>query len=1114
MSLKNILCAGLVLGLCPGLAAAIDTRDTRMLQEPALSSTHVAFVYADDLWVAKLDGSDVRRLTAHPGTESSPRFSRDGQWIAFTGEYDGNRDVYLVSVAGGEPRRLTWHPDADRARDFSPDGKSVLFLSTRDMPNRGGGSLFSVPIEGGFPTRLPIPSADLASLSPDGRKLAYSPLFSQHEEWKNYRGGTASRIWIADLDSLAVEMVPQPPGRSNDVNPMWIGETVYFLSDRAENGTFSEQNLFAYDTRSKQVRRLTNHGDFPVLAASAGGGKIVYEQAGYLHLFDPASGASRRLVLGVAADLPETRPRMAKGAKFVRDADLSPSGARAVLEFRGEIITVPAEKGDPRNLTETVGAHERSPIWSPDGKSIAYFSDASGEYQLVVEGQDGKGEAKSYKLEGAGFYQFPLWSPDGKKIAYKDNSMTLFWIDLATGKQKRIASEPYYGPFNARLHAWSPDSRWIAYALGNEAYMQDVWLYSLADDRSTRVSDGLADVTEPVFDRGGKFLYFTGSTDAGPVRQWFDMSTNPAMATDKVYLAVLSKDEPSPFRAESDEEKGKEEAKEDAAKSEDASSKKKGNGKKDEAKSEDAKSEEPAPIKVDLEGIASRIVVAPVGQGAHFALTAGGEGELFYLVVENGLGFFNQGTPGTLKRFRVKDRKEETLLEGVQGLRASSDGKKLLVQLPQGGLLIADGGAKIDPSSGMLNLDAVTVKVEPRAEWAQMLDEAWRINRDYFYDPGMHGADWPAVREKYRALLPHLATRSDLDRVMVWQGSEVGVGHHFTFGGDHLYEPKRVPGGLLGADFELSEGRYRFQKVYGGLNWNPDLRSPLTEPGVNVKAGEYLLAVNGRDLRPPRDVYEPFEGLAGKIVELTVGPSADGKGSRTVQVVPIENEGNLRHREWIESNRRRVEEASQGRVAYVYLPNTTAQGYESFRRYFFPQSYREGIILDERFNGGGQVADYYIDMMRRPFISRWATRYGKNQVTPKAAIPGPKVMLINESAGSGGDLLPWMFRKLEIGTLVGRPTWGGLVGILGFPILLDGGFTTAPNIAIWTEDGGWVVENEGVPPDVEVEQLPVEVAKGRDPQLEKAIEVAMKQLPPSPPEPPARPVFPLRVGRP
>ena len=1104
----------LVLG--PAFLTAIDAKDTKLLTQPAVGRDRVAFVYANDLWTADLNGGDVRRLTTDIGVETSPVFSPDGASIAFSAQYDGNVDVYIVPAAGGVPKRLTWHPGADLVQDFTPDGKAVLFASSRFSASAAYLQLFTVPVAGGFPEMLKVPYAFRAVYSPDGKRLAYNPFLEAFTQWKNYRGGRHSRIWLIDLPTLAVEKVPQPADRSNDAGPMWVGDKVYFRSDR--NGEF---NLFAYDTKVKEVKQLTFFKDYPVLNASAGAGRIIFEQAGALHLFDLAGGQTKRLTIGVATDLAELRERYAKGPQYIRSGSISPTGARAVLEFRGEVVTVPAEKGDPRNVTNSPAVHEREPVWSPDGKSIAYFSDVAGEYELHVRDQEGKGEAKAFKLPGAGFYGSLVWSPDSQKLSFADNSLTLFWVDLKTGAVKKIGSDYLYGPGRvAQMYSsWSPDSKWVAYQLGMKTSFNQVFVYSIDQDKSFPVTDGLSDAGEPVFDASGKHLAFFASTDAGPVLNWFDQSNADMRASYSIYLAVLRKDLPNPLAKESDEEKGAE-AKEEKPKepekkpAETAAPPAAGKPASLDAAKGAGAAKSPEPVRIDFEGLDHRIVALPLPAGIYSNLQAGEAGKFFYLETRLPAGtFFDPaGIQSSLHVYDLNQRKDEVFIPGAQSYVLSADKKKLLYRTREASFIVATA-AKPQPNQGRLNVEAVEVRVVPTAEWRQIFDEAWRVNRDFFYDPNMHGADWKAMKAKYEVFLPHVGCRNDLNRVIQWMCSELAVGHHRGGGGDtFVTQARRVPGGLLGADYEVANGRYRFKKVYGGLNWNPDLRSPLTEPGVDVKAGEYLLAVEGRDLKAGENLFARFENTSGKIVEITVGPNPDGKGGRAVKVVPIANEAALRNRDWVEGNIKKVHEATDGRVAYVYVPDTATFGHIYFKRYFFPQADKDAIIVDERFNGGGSLADYYIDHLRKPLIAYWALRYGADLKTPSASIQGPKVMIINEIAGSGGDLLPWMWRKFGLGKLIGTRTWGGLVGVLGFPVLMDGGGITAPNLGIWTEDG-FIVENVGVPPDIEVEQTPQDVMAGRDPQLEKAIQFVLEELKKNPPKTPQRPSFPIRVRK-
>ncbi len=1067
-----------VIGLpLPGFA--VDTHDTRMLAQPAVSADHIAFIYAEDLWVANADGSQPRRLTVSEGIETNPVFSPDGKTIAFSAQYDGNLDVYTIPVEGGIPKRLTWHPGVDYVRGFTPDGKSVLFISQRASFSNRYLKLFTVPLTGGPEKELEIPNANYACYSPDGSRIAYTPIPPASRQWKHYRGGSISHIWLFTFKDMAVEAIPQPAKGCNDESPVWIGNTVYFRSDRD-----GEYNVYAYDLGSKEVKVMTKFTDFPVLSLSGREGRLVFDQAGYLHAYDLAGAGEKKLTVGIAADLLELRPRFASGARYIRQADISPSGSRVVFDFRGDIVTAPAEKGDYRNLTQTPAVHEAWPSWSPDGKSIAYISDGSGENAICIQSEDGKGSVRVIKPGGAGFYAFLHWSPDSKRIAFSDNSRTLYILDLATGSITKIDSDEMYipGPYREIASDWSGDSRWLAYTKVTKTNYRRVFLYSISEKKSYPLTDGLSDAQEPKFDPKGKYLYFFASTDAGPVLNWFDQSSIDMRATNALYLVTLQKETISPFAKENDEEKL-------AAASTSTDT------------AHGAAAKKPEGVTIDWEGIQNRIIDLPIKEGNIGSLSIGKEDVLYYTSNDD------DGS-GMLHKYDLKKRNDQEVIE-LNGYLLSADGKKMLYRLKNGNWVVADAGGKPDPTKAPIAVGDIQVKVDPAAEWAEIFDEAWRVNRDYFYDPNMHGVDWLAVKKKYAALLPDLACRDDLNQVLQWMGSELSIGHHFILnGGDHPYALKTINGGLLGADYEIANDRYRLKKIYGGLNWNPNLRSPLTEPGVNVRVGDYILAVNGQEVKAGDNFYRFFENTAGKIVELTIGPNPDMTGTRVVKVVPVDNEFALRNRDWVEGNLKKVSEATNGRVAYVYVPNTAQEGHDYFKRYFFPQADRQAIIVDERFNGGGDLADYYITLLTRPYQSNWHTRYGMDFKSPLAAIAGPKVMLIDETAGSGGDMLPWMFHKFGVGTIIGKRTWGGLVGILGYPILMDGGVITAPNVGIWTKEG-FVVENVGVSPDIEVEQTPAEVIKGRDPQLEKAIQVALEQLAAHPVEEPVRPPFPV-----
>jgi tricorn protease len=1075
-----------ILALGAFVAAGCLLAQPLLLQKPSVSRSEIAFSYGGDLWVVSRDGGEARRLTAGIGVETDPRFSPDGSLIAFTGEYDGNHDVYVVPAAGGEPRRLTYHPAPNIVLGWTPDGKRILFRSPRDSYSRFD-RLFTVAIEGGgLPDELPLPLAEEGSYSPDALRLAYVPLPHAFDAWKRYRGGRTTPIWIADLaDSRILEKVPRE--NSNDFEPMWVKDRVYFVSDR--NGPFA---LFYYDLKTKKVVQAVPNSGLDIKSASAGPDAIVYEQFGSLHLYDLKSGKEREVKVTISADLPEVRPTFEKVAHNIESGGISPTGARAVFGARGEILTVPAEKGDVRDLTNTPGAAERYPAWSPDGTQIAYFSDESGEYALHIRNQSGMGEVTKIALPPS-FYYSPVWSPDSKKIAFTDKGVGLWYLDLEKRTPVKVDADTYKTPGGGLDPTWAPDSRWIAYTKILPNHMRAVFAYSIETGKSTQITDGMSDARFAAFDKNGEHLYFTASTDAGPTTGWLDMSGMDRPVTRSVYVAVLRKDLISPLAPESDEEKG------DGAK-------KNGDEKKpDGAEAKDKEKEKkPEPVRIDFEGISQRILALPIPARNYGGLYAGKTGVL-YLVEDPPVQ--KQGpTEQTIQKFELKTRKTERFLEGVRAFDVSFNGEKALYCKTEQ-CFIVGAGSEPKPGDGRLKIEQMQVRVDPRAEFKQMYNEVWRVERDFFYDPGLHGVDLKTYKAKYEPYLERLGSRAELNYLFNEMLGELTVGHLYVRGGDGP-DVKRVPGGLLGADYKIENGRYRFAKVYDGENWNPQLRAPLTQPGVNVVAGEYLLAVNGRELRASDDIYSFFEETAGKSVVLKVGPEPDGTKSREVTVVPVESEFGLRNLAWIEENRRKVEALSGGRLAYVYLPNTAEAGYTYFNRYYFAQVDKAGAVIDERFNGGGAAADYIIDYMRRPLMNYFMTRDGEPFTTPTGSIFGPKVMIINEYAGSGGDMMPWMFRKAKVGKLVGKRTWGGLVGIFGFPPLMDGGTVTAPNLAFYNTEGHWDVENHGVPPDVEVEFDPQAWRAGHDPQLERAVEIALAELKQNPPPVNKRPAFP------
>jgi tricorn protease len=1090
---RCLAAAALAAGLFAAGAARAQEAPPLLLHTPSLSADQVVFAHGGEIWIAPRAGGEARRLVTGTDRLSGPVFSPDGSLVAYTGDYDGNADVYVVSAAGGEPRRLTYHPGSDVVLGWTPDGK-VAFRSSRKSfsdPRQ----LFTVPSEGGLPSEVPLPRVQEVSYSPDGTHLAYEPNFQWEPAWKGYRGGQTKTIWIADLATSEIVKIPQQDN-SNDRNPMWVGDTIYFLSDR--NGPVA---LFAYDVNTKAVTTAVPNDGIDFTSASAGPGGIVYEQFGSLHLFEPATGKTSPIPIRLAADLPQVRPHFEKldAGSDILNAEISPTGKRAVFEAHGEIFTVPAEKGDIRDLTRTVGAAERDPAWSPDGARIAYFSDASGEYALYLRNQDGLGDPQVIDLGNPpSFFYRPVWSPDGKHIAYTDKRLNLWMTSVDHPKAVKVDADRFDNPAHEFDEAWSPDGRWLAYTKQLPSQLHAVYVYSMESGKAVQVTDGMSDAMYPVFDRNGKYLYFAASTDLGLTAGWLDMSSYQHPVTRSVYAAVLRKDVPSPVPPQSDDEEVK-------GKDEDSGKKdvKKGKASGEKAENE---TEAPAPVDIDFEGIGQRIVALPIPAGNYVGLAPGKDGVLYLSegpVVDIGYG----PPPLTVSRFDLESRKTEAILHEVRLFRLSNDGEKMLYRKGKGWFITGADKAP-EPGKGALDFSGFQVYADPRAEWKQMYDEVWRIERDFFYDPNLHGLNRVAAEKAYRPYLAGVGSRDDLNDLFKEMTGNITVGHMYVAGGD-FPKTDHVQVGLLGADYTRENGRYRFARIFNGENWNPELKAPLTQPGVNVKEGEYLLAVNGRNLTAADNIYSFFPETAGKQTVIQVGPEADGSDARDVTVVPVADEHELRHLDWIENNRRKVDEMTGGKVAYVYLPNTGGAGYTSFNRYFFAQVGKEAAILDERYNHGGSLADYIIDYLNRPPMSRVASREGEDYTEPVAAIFGPKVMIINQFAGSGGDAMPWYFRKAGIGPLVGMRTWGGLIGISGYPVLMDGGRITAPRWAIYGLNGKWEVENHGIAPDVEVEQDPALVRAGHDPQLEAAVKTVMDLLKKNPPRTYERPPYPV-----
>ena len=1049
----------------------LSAQGTRLLRQPTISSKYIVFVYADDLWIVDRDGGNAKHLTSHEGTESFPHFSPDGKMIAFSAQYDGNTDVFVVNTEGGEPKRLTFHPDADIVQGWTPDGKQVLFRSGRKGVPTMINHFYTVNTEGGKETELPIPQASFGDLSDDGNYVAYTPITLWDPEWRNYRGGQAQPIWIMNLKDYSLVQTPQATNERHS-DPVWYKNEVYFLSERDY-----ANNVWKFNPQTKELKQISFHKDFDCKSIDACSDKIVYEQAGFLHLLDPVTNRAKQLVINVKGDFNWARPRWKDvPSGDLINASLSPTGQRALFEYRGEIFTVPKENGDGRNITNTSGVADRSPVWSPDGKKIAWFSDASGEYQLMIADQMGLEKPRVISFTKPTFYYKPVWSSDGKFISFSDTDYTIWLVDVAAGTTKKVDTDLMAHPNRTMNPSFSTDSKWIAYTKILSNQFKAVFLYNVETGQKTQITDGLADAIDPVWDASGKYLYFLGSTDYGVSAGWLDMSTYDLQVTRGLYLVVLNKKDPSPLLPKSDEEEVKSDDKKEA---------------KDSSKT----------AIIDLDGIQQRILAVNIPLRNYTSLIDGPKDYVFYTEsVPNQQGL-------TLHRYNFKDRKSEVFLTSINSAVASNDRKQLLYQSKDAwGIVKTEAIPKM--GDGKLNIDLKT-KIVPQEEWAQILKEGWRYMRDYLYVDNAHGAPWKQVYEWYSPWVKDCRHRTDLNYIVDILSGEIAIGHSYVSGGD-FPDVKRVPVGLLGADVSVENGGFRISKIYTGESWNPELKAPLAMPGVDVKVGDYIVAVNGTPLSTTSNFYSYFENTANKQIKLSINNTPNTEGSKLVTVVPIPDEGGLRSRDWVESNRRKVDSLSKGQLAYVYIPNTGRPGYNYFNRYYFSQMDKKGAVIDERNNGGGSAADYIVDVLGRQLQGYFNSRIEGHKpfTVPNDAIWGPKVMIINERAGSGGDLMPYLFRQQKIGPLVGTRTWGGLVGTWDTPPFIDKGRMVAPRGGFYDINGKWSVEGEGIAPDIEVKQNPSDVLKGKDPQLERAVEEAMKlmktqgiQLKPEPPAP-------------
>ena len=1088
---RLLLASALVLLFAAGQPGPVaQAPEARLLRFPTIHGSQIVFTYAGDLYTVAATGGVARRLTTDIGYEMFARFSPDGKSLAFTGQYDGNTEVYLMPAQGGVPKRLTW--TATLSRDdvsdrMGPnnlvigwkDDTHVLFRSRRTEWNDFLGKLYLASTGGGPIEELPLPRGGFASYSADGQQLVYNRVFREFRTWKRYRGGMADDVWLYDFKTKATTDLTNNPAL--DIIPMWKGNTVYFASDR--DASF-RMNLYSYNLGTKQTKKLTDFTEYDIKFPSLGDNAIVFENGGYIYRFDLASEKTEKVPVTIAEDFGASRPVVVDVSHNVTNFEIAPDGSRALFGARGDVFTVPAKYGPTRNLTRTPGVHERASKWSPDGKWISYISDATGEDEIYIVPQDGQGAAVQL-TRGSDNYKFDeLWSPDSKKIAWFDRKQRLQFVDVDTKAVTLVVESPV-GVVNQL--AWSPDSKWIAFSKPEDEGMGRIFLYSLESKQAAPVTDGWFGVGNPAFSSDGKLLFFVSARTFNPTYGQTEFEHIYSDMT-KIYFVTLAKDTKSPLAPRSDEVKVKEEPAQQA--------------KPEEAKKEEPKKDAGPAMKVDVDGILSRIAVLPTPAANYGALRSVGN-RLYY-------GRGSSREPAALYVFDF-DKLTETQLGAGAGYEISADGKKMLVSVAGRYAIIDTPMARFE-ARDFLDLGDLKVTVDRRAEWTQIYNESWRQMRDFFFTPNMHGVDWPAMRAKYAQLVPYVNHRADLTYVIGELIGELNAGHTYVGGGD-LPQPARIPMGLLGARLERDAASkfFKITKIFKGQNWDPALRSPLTEIGVNVKEGDFIVAVDGRSTAEMTDIWEALAGKAGKQVTLKVNGTAAAQGARDAVVIPTADERSLYYFTWVQDNIAKVTKATGGRVGYLHVPDMGVPGLNEFSKYFYPQTNKEALIVDVRSNGGGNVSPMIIERLRRELVLVDIARNQTPQTNPGAMIVGPKVLLADEFSASDGDLVTWRFKTSKVGPVIGKRTWGGVVGISGTLPFLDGGVLNKPEFSRYDVAGkAWVIEGVGVEPDIYVDNDPAKEYAGEDQQLDKAIAVILDLLKNKPGTLPPPPPYPIK----